>query len=458
MAKENAVVGVVGLGLMGRGIAGCLVGHGVSVRAYTTDPAEYAPARLHVSRCVEELVARAGFDPTLRERWTRLYHESNDITGLAGCDFVIETIVEDLPAKRQIYGQLEQVVDANAVIASNTSAIPITTLQQGRRYPERFVGMHWFDPCHVTRFCEVIRGERTSTAAADAALALARSAGKDPSLVRKDVDGFLVNRIAYAMYREALWLLESGVADAETIDRTCKHVIGVWSSLMGPLRWMDLSGLPTYARVMERLFPQLSRATEVPPSMRDLTAAGAQGIRNGHGFHRYSPDDAKRWQERFVEHCWAIRDLERPRDGHHSAGNDRPAPSNPGPAKRPLFPGGRDTAVGTYSPGIAVGDMMFVSGQGPIDPVAKAVRLGSIEDETRLTLSNVQRVLNEADCTMADVVKTTVHLRDIADFARFNAVYQSFFAPPYPARTTVQSGLDHGISVEIDAIAIRRST
>ena len=312
MPKECAVVGVVGLGLMGRGIAGCLVGHGVMVHAYTADRAEYPPARSHVGRCVDELVARAGFDPMLRERWTNLYHESTDIGGLAGCDFVIETIVEDLVAKRQIYDQLEQVVDASAVIASNTSAIPITTLQQGRRHPGRFVGMHWFDPCHVTRFCEVIRGEHTSTAAADAAIALARCAGKDPSLVHKDVDGFLVNRIAYAMYREALWLIDNGVADAETIDRTCKHVIGVWSSLMGPLRWMDLSGLPTYARVMERLLPQLSRSSEVPPPMRDLIAAGAQGIRNGHGFHRYSPDDARAWQERFVEHCWAIRDLERP--------------------------------------------------------------------------------------------------------------------------------------------------
>jgi 2-iminobutanoate/2-iminopropanoate deaminase len=123
--------------------------------------------------------------------------------------------------------------------------------------------------------------------------------------------------------------------------------------------------------------------------------------------------------------------------------------------KQGVFPGGKDTSTGIYTPGLSVGDWVFVSGQGPIDPATKQFQLGSIEAETKLTLENVRSVLEEAGCTLGDVVKSTVHLKDIGDFDRFNKIYQTFFSKPYPTRTTVQSVLGAGISVEIDVIAIR---
>src|SRR5258707_14475766 len=101
-------------------------------------------------------------------------------------------------------------------------------------------------------------------------MALARQAGKDPSLVRKDVEGFIVNRIGYSMFREAFWLLENGVADVETIDRSFRNALSVWANIAGPFRWMDLTGIPAYAAVMGRLWPELSRGTQVPPLMGDL--------------------------------------------------------------------------------------------------------------------------------------------------------------------------------------------
>jgi 2-iminobutanoate/2-iminopropanoate deaminase len=131
---------------------------------------------------------------------------------------------------------------------------------------------------------------------------------------------------------------------------------------------------------------------------------------------------------------------------------------NPDPTlasmKRKIVPG-RDPAIAPYSPGIAVGDLFFVSGQGPLDFETSQFSLGTIEHETTLTLQNLARVLAAAGCGMEDCVKVTVHLANIADFDRFNETYQRFFSPPYPARTTVQSVLGKGISVEIDAIAIR---
>ncbi len=125
--------------------------------------------------------------------------------------------------------------------------------------------------------------------------------------------------------------------------------------------------------------------------------------------------------------------------------------------KRLITPGGVDTAMAPYSPGLAVGDLVFVSGQGPLDPRERKFILNSIEEQTELTLRNVQSVLESAGCTMNDCVKSTVHLADIAMFDRFNVVYKKFFKKPYPCRTTVQSVLAAGIGVEIDMIAVRGS-
>src|SRR5262249_40054722 len=136
----------------------------------------------------------------------------------ADCHFAIESVPEDLAIKQQVFDRIEAAVGADVPIASNTSALPITLLQRGRKAPARFLGMHWAEPAHATRFMELIRGEHTSDDAFQIAAELARRIGKQPSLVQKDVPGFIVNRLGYAMYREALHLLESGVADVATID------------------------------------------------------------------------------------------------------------------------------------------------------------------------------------------------------------------------------------------------
>ena len=122
--------------------------------------------------------------------------------------------------------------------------------------------------------------------------------------------------------------------------------------------------------------------------------------------------------------------------------------------KRLIVPG-IDTAMAPYSPGLAVGDLVFVSGQGPLDAKQRKFILNSIEEQTELTLRNVQGVLEAAGCMMDDCVKVTVHLADVANFDRFNSVYTKFFTKPYPCRTTVQSVLAAGIGIEIDAIAVR---
>lgn len=304
---ETTTIGVAGLGLLGRGIAACLLSHGFRVIAFDRSDEARAGARRHIAGAIDDLVRRGGFPASLREEWGDRYTEAAAVGGLAASEFIIESISEDLDAKRTLFDEIEGVVAPTVPIASNTSALPISQLQEGLRHPGRFIGMHWAEPCHLTRFLEIIRGEQTDDATAEAAMDLARRAGKDPSLVLKDVEGFIVNRIGYAMFREAFWLLENGVADVETIDRSFRNALSVWANIAGPFRWMDLTGIPAYAAVMERLWPKLSCATEVPRLMTDLVESGARGISNGRGFYNYTPEESERWERRLIENVWASR-------------------------------------------------------------------------------------------------------------------------------------------------------
>lgn len=303
-------VGIAGLGLLGRGIAACLLGHGFRVVAFTRREATHDEARKYITRAIGDLVERAGFDPDLPGRWPERYEPATSLQPLAGADFLIESVAEDIEAKREVFDQLEALVRPDAPIASNTSALPISHLQRQRRHPQRFLGMHWAEPAHATRFMELVRGEQTSDAAIEAAMQLAKAIGKEPSLVKKDVPAFIVNRIGYAMYREALNVLEMGVADVETIDRSVRNALGLWATLCGPFRWMDLTGGPAlYGKAIEGVLPTLSNAAELPKTLRDLVESDARGIANGRGFYEYTEEQARRWEELFRQHAWTVREL-----------------------------------------------------------------------------------------------------------------------------------------------------
>lgn len=302
-------VGVVGLGLLGRGIVACLLGNGLNVIAYTQDEATWMQTREHIEGALHELVENGHLDAQTAASWPQRYVEARSLEELSQVDFVIESITEDITAKAGVLARLEECVGANVPIASNTSAIPITLMQQSRRHPQRLVGMHWGEPCHVLRFLEIIRGEQTDDATFDATVQLAYRLGKEPSLVQKDIRGFITNRLFYAMLREALYLLESGVADAETIDRSFRNDMGWWSTIAGPFRWMDMTGIAAYQLVMKDLFPALCNSTEVPGVMQEMVDSGGNGIYNGRGFYEYSEAEGADWERRWHEFTWEIKKL-----------------------------------------------------------------------------------------------------------------------------------------------------
>jgi muconate cycloisomerase len=207
-------------------------------------------------------------------------------------------VVEDLEVKRNIVREIEKVVSEDCVIGSNTSALPISLLQDGMKHPERIVGLHWAEPANLTRFLEIICGESTSLEIAQDVMKLAESWGKDPILVRRDIRGFVANRIGYAMLREAISLVERGIATPQDVDRALKNSIGSWMAFCGPFRMMDiLSALPSLARVIPDLWPDLDNSTALPDMLKTPVQNGAHGIGSGRGFYEYSPEEAQQWQQ-----------------------------------------------------------------------------------------------------------------------------------------------------------------
>jgi 3-hydroxybutyryl-CoA dehydrogenase len=232
------------------------------------------------------------------------------LAALAPSLVVFEVVTENMEAKRAVFAALEDVLSEDAIIASNTSAIPISQLQQALRHPARLIGVHWAEPAHLTRFLEIIAGDATDPSIGPRLHALASHWGKEPSLVRRDIRGFVANRIMYAMIREAFHLVESGVATVEDVDRSVRNDVGSWATLAGPFRWMDLTGIPAYATVMTDLMPELSNAVALPQLMRDTVDAGALGTANARGFHPYTPESARAWDEAFRRFSMEIRHLQ----------------------------------------------------------------------------------------------------------------------------------------------------
>jgi 3-hydroxybutyryl-CoA dehydrogenase len=306
--QKPVPVGVIGLGLMGTSITTCLLAAGHPVVGIDKDPARRSGARRHALALLREMTREKLLkkDPAALVKNLTVAAE---ITALRHCALVVECIFEDLAAKLEVIRQVEDAVPPETLIGSNTSALPVTELQRGARHPERILGIHWAEPAHITRFMEIICGNQTGIQSAAKVIALARGWDKEPTLVRRDIRGFITNRIMYAMLREALYLVENGYATPADVDRSVRNDMGYWITMAGPFRVMDLTGIPAYLAVMCDLFPELHCGTQVPKLMQDIVDSGARGVSNARGFYSYTPAEAKRWEKRFLEFSYDIRAL-----------------------------------------------------------------------------------------------------------------------------------------------------
>lgn len=308
MKPQEVPIGVVGLGLMGSSITVCLLiaGHPIKGIEPLTNNLDSGKERISD-------YLRIAWDKKLIAEPPEYYLKnlllSSDYEDLSSAKIVIESVKEDIHLKKEVFRKIDEVVAPNAIISSNTSAIPISDLQEFVSNPERFFGLHWMQPAHTTRFLEIICGKKSDPKIAQYLYDLGSLWGKEAVLVKKDIRGFIGNRLMYAMYREALYLVEEEYASVEDVDRACRNIAGYFIPMVGVFRWMDFTGIGAYHTVMKELFPTLSNATEPNKLIGDIVKNGGNGIFNGKGFYDYTEEERKQWLEAYARFSYEIREL-----------------------------------------------------------------------------------------------------------------------------------------------------
>ena len=307
---KNIAVGVVGLGLMGTSIVTTFLLAGHSVKAIAPLPEDMAQAPDHIhhqlSHCQE-----SGLLSRPMKSYLAQLTITQDYSQLSDCSLVLECVIENLAIKAKVYEKIAAEITDDTIIASNTSAIPISQLQEHVPHPKRFLGIHWGEPAYLSRFLEIICGDQTDLAYAEWAREIAPHWGKEPTLLRKDIRGFVTNRLMYAVYREALTLIEEGEATLEDADKAFRYDAGSWITLMGLFRRMDFEGLQDYSTIFKNIFPKLTNRETVPTFMQQLVAERARGTQTARGLYSYTPEEARQWDQAFESFNLNIYNLAR---------------------------------------------------------------------------------------------------------------------------------------------------
>ena len=277
-------VAVIGAGTMGHGIAQVAALAGYDVALVDAVPAALERAFERIRRNLDEGVARGKVEPTAREAaLARLAAAPDVAAAVAGADVVIEAVPERLEVKRSVLVEAEAGAPAGALLASNTSSLSITELQSGLARPGRMLGLHFFNPVHINRLVEVVRGARTDESAVADAVAFARRLGKEPIVVA-DSPGFASTRLGVLLGLEAMRMVEEGVASPEAIDTAME--LG-YRHPMGPLKLTDLVGLDVRLDIATYLHARLGERFRPPEILRRMVAEGKLGQKTGQGFYRW---------------------------------------------------------------------------------------------------------------------------------------------------------------------------
>ena len=293
---------VIGTGTMGPGMGAVLARAGIETALYdvSTEALERAKAASEIAATVLDRL------DAVKEDGGSLRFETDLEAALDGSDLVLEAVPEKLELKQEVFPRFEAVVAPEAVLASNTSGIPITKIASVCRNPERVVGLHWSNPPHLIPMIEVIPGEQTSQETVAAASDLVRRIGYHP-VVEKEVAGFVENRILYAILRECLDLVDRGIIDPEGLDLNVRWGIGYKLAVIGPMELLDMAGLDIYNAVGSYLNPDLSTSGDVSSTIRDLIDKERLGMKTGGGIYDYTPEQIDELRTKRAAKLVAVR-------------------------------------------------------------------------------------------------------------------------------------------------------
>jgi len=293
--RDKPVIGILGAGLMGHGIAQvfAVAGHDVAVYDASADALASLQTRIRAN------LLALGLDVAAADRVRPSGVLANAV---ADADLVIEAAAENLAIKQALFAEVEAHARPDAILASNTSVIPITQIMSGLQRRGRALGTHWWNPPFLVPLVEVIGTEWTDAACITDVIALLTAVGKTAVHVRKDVAGFIGNRLQHALWREAISLVEQGICDAETVDIVVKASFGRRLAVLGPLENADLVGTDLTLAIHEIVLPEIGSTPGPSAYLRDLVAAGKLGMKSGEGFRTWSADEQAELRTRLLNH------------------------------------------------------------------------------------------------------------------------------------------------------------
>jgi 3-hydroxybutyryl-CoA dehydrogenase len=298
---------VAGSGLMGVGIAAISVLAGNRTVLFNRNSEKAKKARLEALAQCKNLLTEGLTTPEAEERASELLSETSDLEGaLPRARWVIEAIVENLEVKRDFFARLDALLPREVVILSNTSGLRISEIAGKMKYPERAVTAHFWFPAHLIPLVEVVAGDKTDMAIAQAVKEELTRWGKIPVLVKRDLPGHLANRILQAVIREAVNIVEMGLASPEDVDKAVKWGMGIRFPAWGPLEHVDAVGLDLCVSVQDTVLPGISAIQEAAPLMRNLAAEGHLGYKSGKGIYDWSVKDMKLLEQKrndFIIHA-----------------------------------------------------------------------------------------------------------------------------------------------------------
>ena len=297
----KARIAVIGAGLMGHGIAQvfALAGHDVTIT--DTVKASLDSAKQRILANLKDL----GDDERAVERVTPVADLADAVRE---ADYVVEAVLEDLPLKQKLFAEIEKHVRPETILASNTSVIPITDIMQGLKHRERALGTHWWNPPFLVPLVEVIETEWSKPEAIAFTMKLHADAGKRPAHVKKDVPGFIGNRLQHALWREAVSLVENGICDAETVDNVIKASFGRRIAVLGPLENADMVGTDLTLAIHKTVLPAIDSRPAPSPYLEKLVKDGKLGFKSGEGFRKWTPQQQAELRAKVVKHLKKARE------------------------------------------------------------------------------------------------------------------------------------------------------
>jgi 3-hydroxybutyryl-CoA dehydrogenase len=293
MNDRRERIAVVGAGLMGTSISLDWARAGFSVTIYDNDVDRVSTATRRAREIGQALVEGSIITANeLNLAVARLTATTDLGDAVSDADYVAEAIVEDLKVKQALYSELDAITRPDAVLGSNTSSLMPSALAEPTSRPERLLVVHYFNPAHLIPVVEVVMGPKTSPETVETATRLLRAAGKTPAVLRKEVPGFVANRLQSALLREALALVEDGVCSMEDLDAVVSMGFGRRLAAFGPFTISDMAGLDVWQAIATNLFPLISDARAPQPLLADHAANTEFGLKTGRGFYEWSPEQA----------------------------------------------------------------------------------------------------------------------------------------------------------------------